>query len=310
LGHAQIPVDIVSEQDVVSGRLSPYRVCYLSGPNLTRAAADRLKAWVADGGTLWLTAGAASRDEFNRPLETLTADLPAERGELATLEPYRSAGRSLSHLATKDKVQWQAAELDVLSVKQTQTPRAPATTLAKFADGSPAVVTGAAGRGRIISLGFLPALSYIKPALVARQQLEKVVAAESSGDAALATPPSESAERERLARSYNPWAFPAPIRERLLTPVKDHGIQPPVTSDVPLLDAVQLPCEQGALIALANYSLTPLPRCQLRLRTPRRVIRVESVRRGPLAVQQPTASEAIVSLPLEASDWLKITYSR
>src|SRR5215217_7235563 len=59
LAHAQVPVDIVSEGAVAAGGLAKYKVCYLSGPNLTRAAADKLAHWVRAGGTLWLTAGAA-----------------------------------------------------------------------------------------------------------------------------------------------------------------------------------------------------------------------------------------------------------
>src|SRR2546423_12640706 len=42
LAHAQVPVDIVSEASVAAGGLAKYKVCYLSGPNLTRAAADQL----------------------------------------------------------------------------------------------------------------------------------------------------------------------------------------------------------------------------------------------------------------------------
>ena len=96
LMHIQMPVVIVPEREIE--RLDTCKICYLSGPNLTRAAAAKLRSWVEAGGTLWLTAGAASRDEFNRPLDTLTSLLPAERGELETLEPYQSSGRFLTPL--------------------------------------------------------------------------------------------------------------------------------------------------------------------------------------------------------------------
>ena len=45
--------------------------------------------------------------------------------------------------------------------------------LATFKDGQPAVVSGRVGNGRVIVCGFLPALSYIKPALLARRPLEQ-----------------------------------------------------------------------------------------------------------------------------------------
>ena len=83
-------MDIVPEREIE--RLDHYKVCYLSGPNLTRAAATKLREWVAAGGTLWLTAGAAQRDEFNRPLDLLGVSFVVERGELASLEPIRIRG--------------------------------------------------------------------------------------------------------------------------------------------------------------------------------------------------------------------------
>jgi hypothetical protein len=79
LAHAQIPVDFLGERQVERNGLAGYRVCYLSGPNLTRASAEKLKAWVEQGGTLFLSAGAASRDEYNKPLDTFDSLLPANR---------------------------------------------------------------------------------------------------------------------------------------------------------------------------------------------------------------------------------------
>jgi hypothetical protein len=106
-----MPVDIVSEKQAAAGQLEGRRVCYLSGPNLTRSAAEAVKAWVQKGGTLWLTAGAAERDEFNRPLHLLDDLLPAERGELKELQKTGSAGRNLRVLAPKDTVKWEGGDL-------------------------------------------------------------------------------------------------------------------------------------------------------------------------------------------------------
>ena len=264
LTHAQTPVAIVPEREIE--RLDACRVCYMSGPNLTRAAATKLRAWVAAGGTLWLTAGAASRDEYNRPLDTLASLLPAERGDLATLEPYQSSGRFLNYLASRDTVTWGDQQLEALSVKQSLNPRGTpsAEVLATFQDGQPAAIAGSAGKGRVIALGFLPALSYIKPALAARLPLDRQAEAERrtaeelaaaravSADSAqpLATSAGVSApqgagslaaeDREFLTRSYNPWRYPAGIRDRLLTPVRDARLRPSLICDTPLVDAVEL----------------------------------------------------------------------
>lgn len=329
LAHAQIPVDIVPEREVAAGRLDDYQVCYLSGPNLTREAAAKLRSWVQRGGTLWLTAGAASRDEFNRPLDVLSDLSPAERGETATLDAFLSAGKFLHHLPARDTVSWSGSNLEVLSVKQSLTPREGGKVLATFADGKPAVVSRGAGKGRIIASGFLPALAYIKTALAARQPLDDKLAArlaaaanadqpEATNSAASQAPDAaaagsdaadtaDTADRERLARSHNPWRFEAAARELLLLPVR--GIDQPaaLTCDVPLVDAVALPCEPGTLVALANYTLQPLRRVTMELKADRPVAGVESVRHGPLKFERLSRGGVRWTMPLDASDWVKVT---
>ncbi len=168
LAHSQTPVDIVPEHEVAEGQLEKYRICYLSGPNLSRAAAEKLKTWVEAGGSLWLTAGAASRDEFNRPLDTLSAILPVERGELVVHEPFQASGLFLHHLAKRDEARIGNGEevsktvLECLSVKQTLTrkPGVASDMFAQFQDGSLAASVATVGRGRIYVLGFLPGLSW------------------------------------------------------------------------------------------------------------------------------------------------------
>jgi hypothetical protein len=360
LTHAQTPVEILSERDVEAGLLSGstsgwpvtssaivstpatektqagrlgYGACYLSGPNLTRAAATKLKAWVESGGTLWLTAGAASRDEFNRPLDTLTSLLPVERGELTSLEPYNNSGKFLSYLNSHDTVSWGDQQLEVLSVKQSlkvveHVENRP-HVLATFKDGTPAAISGRIGQGNVIVTGFLPALSYIKPALLARRPLEQKLDAHyaaakrnasDNNDQPEATNVTVStsrndtavegvspADRELLDRSYNPWLYPAGIRDRLLTPIRTAKLTPTLTCDTPLIDAVELHCEQGVLIALSNHTLQPLERIELRLTTDKPVTRVDSVRLGPITFERLDGGMIRLSLPLDASDFVTVT---
>ena len=312
LTHSQTPVDIVPEHEVAEGQLAKYRVCYLSGPNLSRAAAEKLKSWVEAGGSLWLTAGAASRDEFNRPLDTLTALLPVERGELVVHEPYQASGLFLHHLAKRDEVRiGNGAEvsktvLECLSVKQTLNPKpgVRSEVFAHFQDSSPAALSAAVGRGRVDVLGFLPGLSYIKPALLHRVALTQKAAQVELGKAAWT--PEESREAELLKRSLNPWRFPSDIREALVLPVRQTNLTASLTCDTALVDAVALPCEQGVLISLANHTLSPIAQLKLQLQTTRRVTRIESVHRGPIPFEQSADGAIRIALPLEASDWLKV----
>ena len=303
LAHAQTPVDFVAERQVEAGRLDGYRVCYLSGPNLSRAAAARLKDWVERGGVLFMTAGAASRDEYNRPLDTLDGLLPAARKPLAALQGFVHSGRSIHTLTPQDTVVAGAVAMDVLSVKQALTPRERAETLARFKDGGPALVRGTAGKGVVYCAGFLPALDYVRKALVARNAL----AAEHDAAANRTTPLTDDERKrfERLERSHNPWQFPADVRDLLLEPVRRAGIEPPLTCSAPLVDAVVMACDAGLVIPLANYTLAPLPEVRFTLRPGRPVGRVESVHHGAL---QFTRNGGTVSfaLPLDSTDFIKV----
>jgi hypothetical protein len=296
LTHAQVPVDIVSERQAANGQLDRYTVCYLSGPNLTRAAAAKLHAWVEHGGALWLSAGAASRDEYNRPLHALDDLLPATRGDVAELQKQLGSGRTLGQLKPKDEARWNDGTASVLSVKQPLTPLENASVLARFQDGSPAIVH----RGHVYCAGFLPALDYIKRALDARAALEQKASADAK---------SISAEAATLLeRSANPWEFPAPIRDLLLTPVRDAGITRPIECHTPLVDAVWMKHDRGLLIPLANYTNKPIAKLSLRITTPRPITRAESAIRGPLEFHSASDGAVDLSLPLESNDFVKLYF--
>lgn len=296
LVHAQIPVDVVHETQAADGALDDYRVCYLSGTHLTRRAADKLKAWVERGGILWLTAGAAMRDEYNRPLATFDELLPTKRGELQTLQAYLGAGGSLATLVNKDEVRWEIGAAETLSVKQTLTPNANTIVLARFGDGSPAGIVGNVGKGRLYCLGFLPALAYIKPALVARKAIDAKLKASE---------PLVDADRTLVERSANPWDFPANVRDFLLAPVRTENLEIPLACDTPLVDAVYMRSDAGVLIPLANYTLRPLEKVTLYVALTKPIARVESARHGAIPFTQSDFSVTF-SLPLEANDFVKL----
>ncbi len=296
LTHAQVPVDIVSEQQVAKGLLDGYSVCYFSGPNLTQAAAARLKQWVQKGGTLWLTAGAAARDEFDRPLSTLDDLLPAVREGCVDLQTQTGSGRSLRALAVKDEVRWDGGSAAVLAAKQVLHPREGANVLARFKDESPAVVAGSAGEGRIVCAGFLPALAYIKSALDARNAIEERVKADPTADT-----------EGMLERSANPWEFPEELRRFILTPTRDAHVVGPIECSVPLVDAIYMPHEKGVLIPLANYTNRPIANLSLKVAVRGPVASVESAVHGRLAsTQSPQGVQ--FSLPLDSNDFVTLTF--
>ncbi len=304
LTHDQVPVDFLSEKAVSEDALDAYRVCYLSGPNLTRAAAVKLAEWVRRGGVLVATAGAASRDEYNRPQTVLDGVLPAVRQPVEELQPFLGSGGVVDQLCPRDRVS--AAGVDVLSVKQDLTPKAGSVILGAYSNGAPAYVSGRCKKGHVYQAGFLPGLAYMWPALVARRELEKTV-----GKVNAAEIPEASAVvsgEALLRRSQSPWQYPGAIRALIAKPVAASGVSLPVRCNVPLVDAVLMESEKGALVPLANYTLQPVAKLVLSVKTARRVKRVESVHAGPLEFRRRGWKRVEVSLPLQETDFVKLYY--
>ncbi len=314
LTHAQVPVDFLSEQHVEDDWLDAYKVCYLSGPNLSRAAADRLKTWVERGGTLFLTAGAASRDEYNRPLRTLESIIPVDREEMVTVQPFLSSGTYLHALKSQDTVNVDGADMEVLSVQQKLAAKDGTAVLGRFQDGSPALVSGKIGLGQVFYAGFLPALDYIKKAEVARRGLEQI-ANETGPISSHPAPPviltsndlMAVQPKNRLERSRNPWQYPGQVRSVILTPVRAAEVTPPLTCSIPLIDAVPMHCDQGIVIPLANYTLAPIEKVAFTLQTDEPVARVETIYQGQIGFEKTDVGIAF-SLPIDCTDYVKVYY--
>ena len=84
-------------------------------------------------------------------------------------------------------------------------------------------------------------------------------------------------------------------------------MSPSLTCDTPLVDAVELRCDQGILIALSNHTFQPLARVGLRLKSADAIRRVESVRVGPVAFESLEAGAIRFAVPLDASDFIMVS---
>ena len=138
LRHCDIRCDVLAEDDLAT-LLPNYRMLFATDANLQRSAVSPLVQWVRDGGVLYLSGGALARDEFDNPLG-LDEALGLRRG---SLEVKANPGRSEYEMRG-------LKELDVYEgmklVCGMQTPREQ---------------TAVVGKGRVISVGFFPAISYI-----------------------------------------------------------------------------------------------------------------------------------------------------
>lgn len=234
LRNAGYLVDLVTEADVRDGLLKPYKALYVGGENMEQATAPAIIEWVQSGGTLYASAGAARKDEHDEPLSVLDAVLG--RGKRTAYHRYKGALRSkleLLFLKPLDQVQMKAGKsFDAIATREKFAPAKDATTLATFADGSPAFVSATSGAGRGYYLGAMPAAAWAKSAL-------PVVPMGKGG------PASNSSQFEPV--DFDPTAGSA-----VLTPLREAGILPEVSASAPNITCNLLSSEKGLIITVVN----------------------------------------------------------
>jgi hypothetical protein len=285
LRHAQIPVDVVVEEDLADGSAGQYRVLFLAADRLSRAAAAGLAAWVGDGGTLISVAGGGLRDEYDEPLSTL---LPVYglRGEaLEKVTTFVRPRIELPRLRPLDtiatQVDGEAIQLPALAFKQRLDPLPTTQVLARFGDGAPAAAANRFGRGQAILWGTLLGTAYVK-----------------SGFAQPVPPP------DRGPFTHTPLAsFRADLRGALVGPAVPFAKRGVECSE-PLVETGLLETERAVLAPLA--CLLDGPReVGLTLHEVGQARAVWSVRRGPLPLKQ-DGNVVRTTLTLDPTDFVVV----
>ena len=238
LNHNNRPADFVDETMLQSDALDRYKVLYLTGPNLERGSAEAIKRWVARGGHLWTSAGAAMRDEYNQPLLVLDDVLGVTGRKLVDHidTDYSPKGglRNLSSVATirmspnagLGADPWQAygsrAAFDVTTGKVVgrfaPAPGPPGST--------PAVVRNRFGQGNSLHFAAMPGLAY------------------SRGATELPWQPTIDYS-QRIAK--------------LITAQPDElDLPKPATTSLPFVEAAVQRSEKGVAVTLLNWSGKPV----------------------------------------------------
>lgn len=71
LSHDYYQPELVNEDQVAAGALAQYDALYVLDPWVTTAAQSAIARWVKDGGLLWASADALTRNEYNEPSDLL-----------------------------------------------------------------------------------------------------------------------------------------------------------------------------------------------------------------------------------------------
>ena len=154
---AQIPVDLIIEEDLTPGELGKYDALYLGGLNLEQRHLKVVSDWVKQGGLLIGSGGSAMYDASNN-LNPDTVELFGARQSVAP-----AAG-----VTADEAINFAATDVFPKATFKTSAPRGHryileptgAQSLGKYADGSCAAVSQKVGKGRTILLGFYPGYAY------------------------------------------------------------------------------------------------------------------------------------------------------
>jgi len=240
LRHAQIPVDLITDEDVADGALARYKVLYLVGQELLERAVPELVKWVENGGILIGEGGGGLLNQYREPIPAMY-DLYGIKS--ASLErPVRSLGpsRDLPKMKPLDTMTFggitgipQLPDVPVLCYKQRISPKDGVGVAARYRDGSPAATLQDVGRGRTLLLGSLAGLAYLKPAMAAREGL--------------------------------PERFPQPLRELIVLPAHRARVSRHVITSDPLVEATLQEGPLGAVATLISFRNQPLEKVTVSL---------------------------------------------
>ncbi len=179
LTHAHVPVDPLDEVMLAEKDLSKYRIIYVSGPNITRAAGRALERYVREGGTLYTSGGGLARDEANQPLKPLQPVLGLTKRSdpemyytvslygATQIEPFDDSRRVITPVPSGAEVRGAGrygGRFTPVVGREVLHPAKSAEVLARFTDGQAAMIRNRYGKGVAYTVGFFPGLEYSAPA--------------------------------------------------------------------------------------------------------------------------------------------------
>jgi hypothetical protein len=321
LRHAQVPVDVLCDDDITAGYLKHYKVAYLFGEQITAKNLQPLADWVKAGGTLVLSPAAGTRDEYNRVNQTLDTAFGFQRGETALKGPITAGGIFLHRRNTTGDVavKVRVGENTFPAWGETQVvPKVGGMTVeATFEDGSPAAATYAVGQGKVVLRGFLPGVTYVD---VAYKQLmetaENPVAPPMNvAKAMVAVDPKQPRDwkevriTQRANRGALPYAFDLRLLPLIASPALEK-IAKPVALDAPIVEATFMEGKTGWIIPLANYSGSYIDKLTVTINPGKPFGVVKSSHHGELKTEKQSDGSIKLAIPLESTDFVYAEWAK
>jgi len=265
LQHANIPVDFVSEDDLTKAGLSPYKVVYITEPDIPAEGQKAIAEWTASGGIAATVTGAGMGDRYGEPC-TLLSDAfgfreePRERLIVADAKSLPASG-SCSHPSGTFTITGPLGRFI----------GSPEGVSLRSQDGAPLMIERPIGKGFAIHFPWFPGISYWK---------------------------SSTGVADRL-----PVGFSPAIRECIVSPVRRAGVTPPVQVDKALVETPILLSDKGAAVTVLNWTGAEVPELAMTIRVPFAVKEIRSVNRGVVAFGKKDDGVHL-TLPLGSADIL------
>jgi hypothetical protein len=280
LAHAGYDATFVSEEDIDGGGLDRYAVLYMTGPQLLRTSAGRIKSWVEAGGTVMGTAGAASRDEYNRTMDILEPVFGVRSTNLERVSdktPPRFVPHpqeALNELKTDHASDAHPVKFKQLCYRESLSPQDGVQVVLTNRAGEPAGTRHRFGRGTAVRVAALPGVAYRAAAIDAR-------GSDTAG-------------------------YPSDLREWLVQPCRLANIKPLATSDDSPMEVVRYDAPGRMVIFVIDHLNRSLPQVTIRLHDAEGFTQVEAATGHEVKVSVEPEGVLKLTLALKVADVLVI----
>ncbi len=277
--------DLVTEEDVIKGKLRGYKLLVLVGDHWQRELVPALAAWVKAGGVVLATAGSGQRDPYGEKTADWHKLAGLVRVQTEQRDTFIRPRQELPFLKPQGTVKspdgW---EMPRLATRESAAPAFGTRVLAHFrSDRSPALFEKLLGKGRILYLAAHPGLAYLYTAL---------------------QPP---AVPDRGPRTHSvPTSFDPGARAFLGWVLEAARIEPAIQARPALIDARLLQAAKGWIVPVANYHARVGQKVTLSIRIGKKITRATSAYHGNLPVENEAGRVTLTIPELGYGDVLRL----
>ncbi|HOK79846.1 MAG TPA: beta-galactosidase trimerization domain-containing protein [bacterium] len=283
LTHQQYLVDMLTEQDIIAGKLKNYSVLYVTDPCIHQQAIEEIKRWVKNGGYIRGSCGAGTRNQFNEKIPGLAEvfgirphpDVLVQQGRWH----IRGALNEINYLDTITPGSNTSYECKIGAIGAKINFRvSTGKVIATFDDGSPAGVRNQYGKGIAEYIGSCPAIAYGKEA--------KFIA---------------NALKEKWQDNIRKWVLGEIIKNGKKLVDISH----------PVVEAGVYDSQNGTCLVLANFTYQPIEKLNAVIEVTKKPSKVISCESGILKFNAKPSGKGYkvdFSMPLDINDIVMIEF--